>query len=69
MTKKRVGGKSPLDRLRSRYSAADLTCPDCGYEDEGGEWTAETAGNRIRYRHVCPSCGAIRTRTLRLAGG
>lgn len=60
-------GKSPLDRLRARYSDVDLDCAECGYEDENGRWRAETTGDRIRYSHVCPSCGAIRTRTLRLS--
>ncbi|MFB6107108.1 MAG: HVO_0649 family zinc finger protein [Halobacteriaceae archaeon] len=58
-------GTTPLDRLTAHMNAADATCPDCGCHDDSG-WTARTTGGRVRYRHVCPSCGAIRTRTLRL---
>jgi predicted RNA-binding Zn-ribbon protein involved in translation (DUF1610 family) len=58
-------GASALDRLRERFDADDATCPECGYEDEGG-WRAATTGDRVVYRHLCPSCGAQRTRTLRL---
>jgi ribosomal protein L32 len=55
-----------MDRLRSKYNTTDLECPDCGYHDEDGQWTSKTTGDRIHYRHVCPPCGAIRTRELRL---
>jgi predicted RNA-binding Zn-ribbon protein involved in translation (DUF1610 family) len=58
-------GTTALDRLRERFDAEATTCPECGYEDEGG-WRAAATGDRIVYRHLCPSCGARRSRTLRL---
>ncbi len=60
-----TGGTTPLDRLKSRYDR-DLRCGECGYVDEEGEWQARTTGNRVDYRHLCPSCGAVERRTLRL---
>lgn len=66
MTHKRGVGTNPLERLGSRFDDVDLVCPDCGYEDDDGSWTSVTSGDRILYRHVCPSCGSIRKRTLRL---
>lgn len=68
MTSKRVSGTTPLDRLTVRFEKADLQCPECRYEDEGGRWKAKTDGRRVLYRHVCPRCGAIRTRTYRMSG-
>jgi len=65
MAVRRHAGTTPLDRLRSRLDA-DRRCPECGYEDTDGEWSAKTTGDRVLYRHVCPSCGAIDKRTLRL---
>lgn len=62
----RGAGATALDRFTARLNADEATCPDCGFHDDGG-WTARTTGDRVRYRHVCPSCGSIRTRTLRLA--
>lgn len=59
-------GTTALDRLGKHFDDVDLVCPDCGYEDREGGWQAATAGLRIHYRHVCPSCGSIRTRELRL---
>jgi len=59
------GGPTPIDRLRSHLDD-DLTCRKCGYEDDDGEWQSTTAGDRVQYRHVCPACGAIRVRELRL---
>lgn len=59
-------GSSVIDRLNSRYEDVDVTCPECGYVDEDSKWTAETNGRRIDYRHLCPSCGNMRTRTVRL---
>jgi len=58
-------GASPLDRLGSHFDA-DLVCPDCGFDDADGHWMSDTSGDRVRYRHVCPSCGSIRKRTLDL---
>ena len=59
------GGTTALDRLRSRL---DLRCVECGYEDDGGRWTAATSGAQVTYQHVCPSCGAVRQRTFHLDG-
>lgn len=66
MAQKRFVGTTPLERLGSRFDDVDLVCPDCGYDDSDGRWTSETSGDRVRYRHVCPSCGSIRQRTLDL---
>lgn len=68
MSHKLPGGTNPLERLGSHFDDVDLVCPDCGFEDDGGSWTSEISGDRVRYRHVCPSCGSIRKRTLRLGG-
>jgi uncharacterized Zn finger protein len=59
-------GGNPLSRLKSKYDDADIECPDCGFHDEDGQWTAKTSGDRIFYRRICPGCGAIRKRELRL---
>lgn len=59
-------GSSLIDRLNSRYEGTDLTCPEYGYEDDDGSWRASTNGRRIDYRHLCPSCGRLRIRTVRL---
>ncbi|XVH30543.1 HVO_0649 family zinc finger protein [Haloferacaceae archaeon DSL9] len=59
-------GATALDRLRERYDERSRTCPKCGYEDTDSGWQATTTGSRIRYRHVCPSCGSISRRTIRL---
>lgn len=58
-------GRSALDGYRIRLDR-DLTCSKCGYDDADGEWQAATSGDRVQYRHVCPACGAIRMRELRL---
>jgi predicted RNA-binding Zn-ribbon protein involved in translation (DUF1610 family) len=58
--------RSPFERLRSQYNDVDLVCPKCGYDDIDGEWQAVTTGRTIEYRHICPSCGAIRRRTITL---
>jgi transposase len=60
------GGSTPFERLRDRYDETSRTCPKCGYEDEEGSWRVETTGDRVFYRHLCPSCGARSTRTLRV---
>jgi predicted RNA-binding Zn-ribbon protein involved in translation (DUF1610 family) len=60
------GASSLIDRLNSRYEGTDLTCPACGYEDDDGSWRASTNGRRIDYRHLCPSCGNLRVRTVTL---
>ena len=66
MALSRESGGDPIERLRARFDHVDLVCPECSYEDEDGAWTSRTTGERIVYRHVCPSCGAIRVRTLDL---
>lgn len=59
-------GTTPFDRLRSRYENVDMRCPECGYEDEDGEWLSTTDGSQVLYRHVCPQCGSVRKRTYTL---
>lgn len=66
MDQRRFAGATPLERLGARLDDVDLVCPDCGYDDSDGHWISETSGDRVRYRHVCPSCGSIRKRTLDL---
>ena len=66
MAVERRGGTTALDRLREHYVATEATCPECGYDDRSGRWEAQTTGDRVYYRHTCPSCGAVWTRTLRL---
>ena len=66
MSSQRRTGTTPLDGLRSHFDDSEATCPECGYEDDDGGWKAVTTGDRVLYRHVCPSCGAISKRTLRL---
>ncbi len=58
--------RSPFERLKTQYSQVDLVCPKCGYDDTDGEWQAVTTGGVVQYRHICPSCGAIRRRTISL---
>lgn len=59
-------GVTALDRLRERYDADSRVCPACSYEDTEGGWQAATTGDRVLYRHVCPSCGNISQRTVHL---
>ncbi|UPV98793.1 hypothetical protein M0R88_09635 [Halorussus gelatinilyticus] len=61
-------GSTPFDRMASHMDREDLDCPECGHEDEDGRWRVQTSGGRVRYTHVCPSCGAIRKRTYDLGG-
>ena len=63
MSTRRNRGATPLDRLKAQYDR-DLRCRDCGFVDSDGGWQARTTGDRISYRHLCPSCGAVETRTL-----
>ncbi len=51
-------GQTPLERLRYRYENTETKCPDCGYVDGDDNWTNKSDGQRIVYRHVCPSCRA-----------
>lgn len=62
-------GRTAFEQLQIHYTDVDLTCSECGYEDETGDWKAVTSGSRVLYRHVCPSCGEIRKRTLSLETG
>ncbi|EJN60775.1 HVO_0649 family zinc finger protein [Halogranum rubrum] len=62
----RRAGTTALDRLRTHYDSVDMVCPKCGYEDTDGKWRSEMNGSRVDYQHLCPSCGAIRRRTIRL---
>lgn len=57
-------GRSPFENLREHFDES-LVCPECGYHDEDGEWTASASGDRVVYRHECPSCGHEHRRTLR----
>ncbi|WP_411965517.1 HVO_0649 family zinc finger protein [Haloferax sp. YSMS24] len=59
-------GTTALDRLRERYTDVERVCSECGFDDEDGEWSAKTTGSSVFYRHICPSCGNIETRTLSL---
>lgn len=61
------GNRSPMEWLRSHYDEEELTCPDCGYEDEEGSWVSETNGKQVHYFHECPACDAVREHTIRLA--
>lgn len=69
MAAERRSGTTPLDRLRSHYDDVDLKCPKCGYVDESGKWRVTMTGGRVDYHHLCPSCGARRTRTVRTVDG
>jgi predicted RNA-binding Zn-ribbon protein involved in translation (DUF1610 family) len=66
MSVKRNGGPTPFEYLRGHYDDTDLTCPACGYEDDGGRWRAGTSGATVLYRHDCPKCGAASTREIHL---
>lgn len=63
-----TGGITSLARLRRRYETTEKKCPDCGFVDEGGNWTSRTDGSQVVYHHVCPSCSAVREHTFRLDG-
>jgi predicted RNA-binding Zn-ribbon protein involved in translation (DUF1610 family) len=67
MSRRRGGGTTPLDRLKAQYDG-DVRCRECGFVDADGGWQAETSGDRVVYRHLCPDCGAVEKRTLRLDG-
>lgn len=59
-------GASPFERLTSHFEEVDMTCPECGYEDEDGEWLSKTDGSRVLYQHICPNCAKVRQRTFEL---
>ncbi|MGM0605789.1 MAG: HVO_0649 family zinc finger protein [Halobacteriota archaeon] len=61
-------GTTALDRLRERLDQDARVCSECRYEDAGLGWQAVTTGSSVLYRLVCPSCGAVTTRTLQLGG-
>ena len=58
-------GTTAFDRLRDRLDRESRRCPSCGYEDADGRWRADTSGDRVRYAHECPSCGAVDSLELR----
>ncbi|RKD93436.1 HVO_0649 family zinc finger protein [Halopiger aswanensis] len=58
--------RSPFERLREKFDKSELQCRQCGYLDEDGGWQVTTSGNRVNYRFVCPTCGAIETKEMRL---
>jgi len=62
MSHQKAIGPTPFDRLRGHFEATERKCPACGREG-GGEWRAETDGGRVRYEHVCPTCGTVHDRT------
>lgn len=61
-------GRSPMERLRTHYDNEELTCTECGYEDDGGAWESETNGSEVHYYHECPQCGAVREHSLSVDG-
>ena len=63
---RRGSGSTPFERLNARYDDEELTCPKCGYVDDDVSWQTEADGRRINYRHLCPGCGYVRTRTVTL---
>ena len=58
--------RSPFERLREKFDESDVTCPSCGYVDTDGGWRVTTTGNRVTYQYICPTCGAVETREMRL---
>ena len=58
--------RSPFERLREKFDESELECRHCGSRDEEGGWRVTTTGSRVQYQHVCPSCGAIDTKEMRL---
>ncbi|WP_126661113.1 HVO_0649 family zinc finger protein [Haloterrigena salifodinae] len=58
MVPRRAHGRSDFEWIRERYENTEKRCSECGYVDEEGNWTSHTDGQRIVYRHVCPSCEA-----------
>lgn len=61
-----TNNRSAFERLKAHYDHEELVCPECGYEDEDGQWVSETDGSVVKYNHECPSCGAVRAHTIDL---
>jgi hypothetical protein len=53
-----------FDQVKRRYETTDKKCPTCGYVDKEGNWTSQTDGQQIVYRHICPSCDTSREHTF-----
>lgn len=66
MATNRHRGGTPLEQLRTHYERTRMRCKACGYVDDDGKWTATTTGCRVRYEHVCPSCGTVDNAEIRL---
>lgn len=62
----RDDGATPFERLRSHFEDDEMTCRECGYEDEDGEWLSKTDGSRVLYQHICPNCGKVRQESYSL---
>lgn len=60
-------GSNPFERLTSHFEGTAMTCPECGYEDDDGEWLSKTDGSRVLYQHICPNCAKVRQRTYTLS--
>jgi tRNA(Ile2) C34 agmatinyltransferase TiaS len=60
------GPPTAFSGLAAYYDRTEPVCPECGYRDDDGGWVGETDGRRVHYRHACPSCDAVRERTVRL---
>jgi ribosomal protein S27AE len=59
-----AANRSALERLKHHYERTRSTCSACGYDDDEGGWTGVTDGATARYRHECPSCGAVEEQTV-----
>ena len=66
MAKNRMKRGPTLERMQRRYEDTEKKCPKCGYVDDEGNWTSQTDGRKIVYRHVCPSCDGSREHTFEL---
>ncbi|WP_049922636.1 HVO_0649 family zinc finger protein [Halopiger djelfimassiliensis] len=58
--------RSPFERLRAKFDDSELECRQCGYLADEGGWRVTTSGSRVQYQFVCPACGAVETREMRL---
>jgi len=59
--------RTPLEGLKHHYERTQTTCSACGFEDEEVVWAGVTDGASARYRHECPSCGAVEERTVQFS--